>query len=70
VKKKLEKIFIKHLKIKNVKSTKLGKGKWDSLCHLNIIMDIEDKFKIKINTKQIQNTKSFDQFVDLLNLKK
>ena len=70
MKKKLKKIFIKHLKIKNVSSAKLGKGKWDSLCHLNIIMDIEDKFKIKINTNQIQNTKNFDQFVDLLNLKK
>lgn len=69
-KKKLKKIFVKYLKIKDVSSAVTGKGNWDSLNHLNIIMEIENKFKIKFSTSEIQTTNSFKKFILLIKNKK
>jgi len=53
--KKIENIFIKNFKIKKNQLNSLSLGtfyKWDSIMHIKLIMEIEKKFKIKIN----QNT--------------
>ncbi len=52
IKKNLEKIFIKNFKIKKQKLENLSMNnfyKWDSLSHIKLIFDIENKFNILIN---------------------
>jgi acyl carrier protein len=77
-KKELLKIFEKHLKLKKNESNRLLKGQiniklnqyhnWDSLNHASILVEIENKFKISINSKNIQKFNSFISIVKLLKL--
>jgi len=65
----LSKIFKKNLKLKSKEINDLKVGKkniyfnvhknWDSLNHVVILQDIEKKFKIKINDKNIENFNNF-----------
>ena len=65
----LSKIFKKNLKLKSKEINDLKVGKkniyfnvhknWDSLNHVVILKDIEKKFKIKINDKNIENFNNF-----------
>ena len=40
---------------------------WDSLTHLQLIMQVEKKFKIKFKTFQIKNMKNVGSMVEAIN---
>ena len=62
IKKKLKNIFEKNLNQKISKVDKLEFGentKWDSLRHIQIIINIEKEFDIKIKTSDVGQLTSF-----------
>ena len=60
---KLEKIFIKVLKLKSKKNlhnlSMQNAKQWDSLNHLRLILEIEKNFNFSFDIKKIPNLKSF-----------
>lgn len=68
VEKELSKIFIKVFKIKSINKIQNLSVKdhpdWDSIKTIELIFEIEDKFKISINQTEIKN---FDSFKSILN---
>ena len=59
---KLKSIFEKNLnqKIHNIENIKLGTTKnWDSLRHIQIMINIEKEFNIKINTSEVAKLNDF-----------
>ena len=72
--KKISPIFIKifknkKLKIKLNSSAKTIKN-WDSLAHINIILNIERMFKIKFKVSEIAELKNVGEMIDLILKKK
>ena len=67
---KLKKIFQKNFQISENKilSAKINHIlKWDSLTHINLILEIEKRFQIKkINNKDIANLNSFKKILQYL----
>ena len=67
---KLKKIFQKNFQISESKilSAKINQIlKWDSLTHINLILEIEKRFQIKkINNKDIANLNSFKKILQYL----
>lgn len=43
---------------------------WDSLTHINIIVEAEKAFGVKFTTKEIRGLKDVSEFVDLIMTKK
>ena len=43
---------------------------WDSLNHINIIVEAEKTFGVKFSTKDIRALKNVQEFVDLIQSKK
>lgn len=68
VEKELSKIFIKVFKFKSLNKIQNLSTKdhpdWDSIKTIELIFEIEDKFKININQTEIKN---FDSFKSILN---
>jgi acyl carrier protein len=71
---KLKKIFIKIFKIKKkncifekIKANNLNK--WDSIGHINLVLEIEKEFKIKLTFDEIINSSSFEKIVEILEKK-
>lgn len=62
IKKIVIEIVTKILKTKKIKNNTKSKNviEWDSLAYLSIISDIEKKFKIKIDIKNIENFNSIN----------
>ena len=67
---KISKIISKHVKIKEelitLETSANSIERWDSLAHINIILDIEKEFNIKIKTAKIpelDSVKSITQFL-------
>jgi acyl carrier protein len=61
---KLKFIFEKNLnqKINDVSTLVFGKNKkWDSLKHIQIIVNIEKEFKVKIKTSEVGKLNSFNK---------
>ena len=61
---RLKIIFEKNLnqKIINTKTLAFGKNKkWDSLKHIQIIVNIEKEFNVKIKTSDVGKLNSFDK---------
>ena len=50
----------------NLNSTSSDIDEWDSVATVNIIVAIEDEFGIKFKLEDIQEVKSVQDFVDLL----
>jgi acyl carrier protein len=65
--KELDKIFCLVFKIKNdknlQKSTNKNTKRWDSLTHINFILALQKKFKIKINDEDAMNILSYDDAI-------
>ena len=65
--KELDEIFCLVFKIKNdknlQKSTNKNTRKWDSLTHINFILALQKKFKIKINDEDAMNILSYDDAI-------
>ena len=50
----------------NENSTMNDFSKWDSLAHLNIMLELEKKFKKKINTSKMSNLDSVNKILKFL----
>tara|TARA_B100001057_G_C22851013_1_gene950961 strand:- start:1914 stop:2144 length:231 start_codon:yes stop_codon:yes gene_type:complete len=53
----------------NSSSSPASVSKWDSLAQLNLIIAIEETFKIKLNDSEIENIKNFDSILKILQKK-
>ena len=42
---------------------------WDSLKHINLIIELEQEFKISLDTKEIESMSSFDDILKTLKMK-
>ena len=61
---KLKNIFEKNLnqKIKNIDTLAFGQNKkWDSLKHIQIIVNIEREFNVKIKTSEVGKLNTFNK---------
>ena len=72
--KKISPIFIKIFKNKKLKikfnSSAKNIKNWDSLAHINIILNIERMFKITFKVSEIAELKNVGEMVDLILKKK
>ena len=72
--KKISPIFIKVFKNKKLRikfnSSAKNIKNWDSLAHINIILNIERMFKIKFKVSEIAELKNVGEMVDLILKKK
>jgi acyl carrier protein len=68
---KLKKIFSSILKKKDLKLTlsRANEKKWDSLNHVNIIIAIENEFRIKFNSNEIENMSSLKKIENIIERK-
>jgi acyl carrier protein len=64
---KIQATIVKILKVteneitENTKSSEIKK--WDSLAHINIIIDLENKFKKKVSTSKIDELDSVEKLI-------
>ena len=66
----LSKIF-PHQKINSISKLKLGSFKdWDSLAHLNLLLNIEKKFQFKFTMSQMYKIKSIKEIIKVIKSKK
>ena len=65
---KIKKIFSLIFKKKDIKPNfnRSSEKKWDSLNHVNIIIAIENEFKIKFNSVEIENMNSFKKIENIV----
>ena len=66
----LEKLFIFFFKVKKKNVKKLNMktfSKWDSLNHIKLISNIENKYKIKMTNKEISQATTFEKIYNVLN---
>lgn len=70
-KKKIEDFFSNFfdVKIKDLKNLTLGSLEWDSIKHVTLISELEEKFKIKISMKRISEIRSYKHILKILNEK-
>jgi acyl carrier protein len=62
-----KKTFKKSKLPKDISKMKLGNIKgWDSLGHVNLLLEIEKKFKIKFSMQEISELKSFNKIISKL----
>jgi|TARA_B100001094_G_scaffold203348_1_gene197290 acyl carrier protein len=68
---KISKIISKHTKVKleliNFETSAETIERWDSLAHINIIVDIEREFNIKIKTAKVGELNSVKNISQFLN---
>ena len=65
---RLKKIFSQILKKKDLKLTvsRANEKKWDRLNHVNIIIAMENEFKIKFNANEIENMNSLKKIEKII----
>ena len=72
--KKIIKIISKHTKLDeksiNLQTSSETTDMWDSLAHVNIILDIEKFFNIKIKTSMISKLNSVNSIIEFLKKKR
>lgn len=68
---KISKIISKHTKVKeefiNLETSAETIDRWDSLAHINIIVDIEKEFNIQIKTAKVGELNSVKSITQFLN---
>ena len=64
----LTNIFCKIFKINKSKilNVKFNTNNWDSIAHINLILEIESSFKIKIDNKFVYKINSFENTKKIL----
>lgn len=50
----------------NLKTTPTDIDEWDSVANINIIVSLEDEFGIKFKLKDVQEAKTVQDFVELV----
>jgi acyl carrier protein len=68
-KKIIEKIFISTINLKkNIDITKLkyGDHNWDSIIHMQLISNLEKKFRVAIDTEDVIDMSSFNKALKIL----
>ena len=45
-------------------------GEWDSINHLNLVVELESAFNLGLSMKEIEKLNSVQQIVDLIQLRK
>ena len=69
--KKISKIISKHTKVKeesvNLETSAQNTERWDSLAHINIIIDLDKEFNIKINNAKVAELDSDNSILQYLN---
>ncbi len=53
----------------NKKTNTKNNSSWDSLANLNILIEVEKKFKVRFNKKEINELNSFPNYLKLLKKK-
>ena len=57
-------------KIKDIEKLAIGSFKnWDSLAHLNLLMSIEKKLKIKFTIDEMTSLKNINQIIKVIKMK-
>ena len=67
--KQVQKIFFSSLSLKkNVNATKLkyGDPNWDSIAHMQLIANLEKKFKIAIDSEDVIDMSSYNKALKIL----
>ena len=65
IKKIIEKTFKK--KIRNIKNLKIGSfNNWDSIAHLNLILNIEKKYRLRFTIDEITKMNSVKKIIRTL----
>ena len=65
IKKIIEKTFKK--KVKNIQNLKIGSfNNWDSIAHLNLILNIEKKYKLRFTIEEITKMNSVKEITKTL----
>lgn len=65
IKKIIEKTFKK--KIRNIQNLKIGSfNNWDSIAHLNLILNIEKKYKLRFTIDEITKMNSVKKIIRTL----
>lgn len=65
IKKIIEKTFKK--KVKNIQNLKIGSfNNWDSIAHLNLILNIEKKYKLRFTIEEITKMNSVKEIIKTL----
>lgn len=65
IKKIIEKTFKK--KIRNIQNLKIGSfNNWDSIAHLNLILNIEKKYKLRFTIDEITKMNSIKKIIRTL----
>jgi len=67
--KKVQKVFCSSLNLKkNVNLTKLkyGDQNWDSIAHMQLIVHLEKKFKIAIDSEDVIDMSSYNKALKIL----
>ena len=47
--------------------TKKSIDKWDSICHLHLIMNLEEEFDIRLNTEDVIKIDSVEKCINIIN---
>jgi acyl carrier protein len=58
-------------KLENIDASLLRKDieEWDSINHLNLIIELEDEFSVSFSTEEIKDLGSVQQIIDLISQK-
>ena len=63
----MSKVFLVEKKIINSKTSPENLENWDSMNHLNLVIELENEFNINLDNDQIVSITNFSELVKLIN---